>query len=89
MREAAGTLTPLDAPAALGLVPARAAHGASPIVLAWRRLARNPLALFGSLAAAGGLLLDAPWRLGPAARAALLGLLAAGGAFGGPAGPGG
>jgi peptide/nickel transport system permease protein len=57
MREAVGTLTSLDGPAPAGSLPARAAHGKSPIVLAWRRLARNPLALLGSLFAIGYILL--------------------------------
>src|SRR3954447_4131047 len=57
MREAAGSVAPLDAPARPGSLPARAMEEASPIVLAWRRLARNPLALFGSLIALAYILL--------------------------------
>ncbi len=57
MREAVRTHTPLDAPALPGSRPARATDGASPIVVAWRRLARNPLALLGSLVAVGYILL--------------------------------
>ena len=57
MREAVGTLAPLDAPALPGALPARAMDGASPIVVAWRRLARNPLALVGSLVALAYILL--------------------------------
>ena len=57
MREAVGTLTPLDAPAHPGSLPARAVQGASPIVVAWRRLARNPLALVGSFVALAYILL--------------------------------
>ena len=57
MREAVGALSPLDAPALTGSLPARAVHGASPIVVAWRRLARNPLALVGSLVALAYILL--------------------------------
>src|SRR5215216_10285 len=57
MREAVGTLASLDAPALTGSLPARAVCGASPIVVAWRRLARNPLALFGSLVALAYILL--------------------------------
>ena len=40
-----------DTPAYSGDLPARAAHGAGPFTLAWRRLARNRLALFGSIVA--------------------------------------
>jgi ABC-type amino acid transport system permease subunit len=57
MREAVGTLTPLDASALPGSLPARAVPEASPIVVAWRRLARNPLALFGSFVALAYILL--------------------------------
>src|SRR5829696_9461989 len=57
MREAVGTLSPVEAPAPPGSLPARAVQGASPIVMAWRRLARNPLALIGSLVAVGYILL--------------------------------
>jgi peptide/nickel transport system permease protein len=57
MREAVGTLTPLDAPAHSGSLPAQTVHGASPIVVAWRRLARNRLALFGSFVALAYVLL--------------------------------
>ena len=57
MREAVGTLAPPDAPAVPGALPARAVQSASPIVVAWRRLARNPLALLGSLVAVGYILL--------------------------------
>src|SRR3954471_13958267 len=57
MREAVGTLTPLDAPALSGSLPARGGDGTHPITLAWRRLARNPLALLGSLVALGYILL--------------------------------
>ena len=57
MREAVGTLAPLDAPALPGALPARRMDEASPIVVAWRRLARNPLALVGSLIALAYILL--------------------------------
>jgi peptide/nickel transport system permease protein len=40
-----------EAPALPGAVSSRAADGASPVVLAWRRLSRNHLALVGSLVA--------------------------------------
>src|SRR5215211_3167675 len=57
MREAVGTLAPLDPAALPGSLPERAGQSASPIVVAWRRLARNPLALLGSLVAIGYILL--------------------------------
>jgi peptide/nickel transport system permease protein len=40
-----------EAAALPGSLPAGAAHGASPLVLAWRRLSRNGLALAGSIVA--------------------------------------
>ncbi len=46
-----------DAPALPGSLPARAASEAGPIAIAWRRLARNRLALFGSLVAVAYVLL--------------------------------
>jgi peptide/nickel transport system permease protein len=52
-----------DAPALPGALPARAMHGTSPFILAWRRLARNRLALIGSVVAIIYLLLG---LIGPA-----------------------
>ena len=46
-----------DAPALPGAISARAADGASPLALAWRRLSRNHLALIGSLVAVAYVLL--------------------------------
>jgi peptide/nickel transport system permease protein len=40
-----------EAPALPGAIPARMARPASPLALAWRRLSRNRLALFGSIVA--------------------------------------
>src|SRR5215204_2162859 len=62
MREAVGTLTPLDAPAHPGSHPARAVEAASPIVVACRRLARNPLSLVGPFVALAYIL---PGLIGP------------------------
>src|SRR5829696_10198032 len=57
MREAVGTLAPRDATALPSSLPERAVRSASPVVVAWRRLARNPLALLGSLVAVGYIVL--------------------------------
>jgi peptide/nickel transport system permease protein len=46
-----------DSPVLPGSLRSRAVHSASPVALAWRRLSRNPLALFGSLVAVAYILL--------------------------------